>query len=81
MVDAEHETVDKLPLPFTAVAAPASYQSAEERTFGTGSGTLVIASQYSHQVHEQNTGPPATRKELWSYYAYYAGNNGIGSFQ
>jgi hypothetical protein len=24
---------------------------------------------------------PATRKELWSYYAYYAGNNGIGSFQ
>lgn len=26
-------------------------------------------------------GTPATRKELWSYYAYYAGNNGIGSFQ
>lgn len=25
--------------------------------------------------------PPATRKELYSYYAYYAGNNGIGSFQ
>lgn len=26
-------------------------------------------------------GPPATKKEVWSYYAYYAGNNGIGSFQ
>lgn len=25
--------------------------------------------------------PPASRKELFSYYAYYAGNNGIGSFQ
>lgn len=24
---------------------------------------------------------PASRKELFSYYAYYAGNNGIGSFQ
>lgn len=24
---------------------------------------------------------PASRKELYSYYAYYAGNNGIGSFQ
>ncbi|KAK2754067.1 hypothetical protein FQN54_007236 [Arachnomyces sp. PD_36] len=23
--------------------------------------------------------PPATKKELYSYYAYYAGNNGIGS--
>lgn len=27
------------------------------------------------------SGVPATRKELWAYYAYYAGNNGIGSFQ
>jgi hypothetical protein len=26
-------------------------------------------------------GAPATKKEVWSYYAYYAGNNGIGSFQ
>ncbi|KAH8793951.1 autophagy-related protein 22-like protein [Hyaloscypha finlandica] len=26
-------------------------------------------------------GPPATKKEVASYYAYYAGNNGIGSFQ
>jgi hypothetical protein len=27
------------------------------------------------------SGPPATRRELWAYYAYFAGNNGIGSFQ
>ena len=26
-------------------------------------------------------GPPATRKEVLSYYAYFAGNNGIGAFQ
>ncbi|KAI9736358.1 MAG: hypothetical protein M1834_001244 [Cirrosporium novae-zelandiae] len=26
-------------------------------------------------------GAPATKKEVWAYYAYYAGNNGIGSFQ
>lgn len=24
---------------------------------------------------------PATKREVWSYYAYYAANNGIGSFQ
>ena len=27
------------------------------------------------------TGPPASNKEVWSYYAYYAANNGIGCFQ
>lgn len=26
-------------------------------------------------------GPPATKKEVWAYYTYYAGNNGIGAFQ
>lgn len=30
---------------------------------------------------DDESDPPATRKELYSYYAYYAGNNGIGSFQ
>lgn len=25
--------------------------------------------------------PPATRKEVLSYYAYFAGNNGIGAYQ
>lgn len=24
---------------------------------------------------------PATRREVWAYYAYFAGNNGIGSYQ
>ncbi|RAL68785.1 hypothetical protein DID88_007476 [Monilinia fructigena] len=61
---------------FTAVAAPGSYQSAEDETLDTGTGTGTIVS-----AHQQATGPPATRRELWSYYAYYAGNNGIGSFQ
>lgn len=32
------------------------------------------------QSHEEKDSA-ATRKELYSYYAYYAGNNGIGSFQ
>lgn len=74
MAGTEHETVGKLP--FTAVAAPGSsgsYQSVDDTT----AATEVVANAPSHQ----NTGPPATRKELWSYYAYYAGNNGIGSFQ
>jgi hypothetical protein len=31
--------------------------------------------------HYKPQGAPATNKEVWSYYAYYAGNNGIGSFQ
>lgn len=26
-------------------------------------------------------GPPASNKEVWSYYAYYAANNGIGCYQ
>lgn len=26
-------------------------------------------------------GPPATKKEVWSYYAFYAADNGIGTFQ
>jgi hypothetical protein len=33
-----------------------------------------------HYSYDKND-PPATKKELYSYYAYYAGNNGIGSFQ
>lgn len=26
-------------------------------------------------------GTPATKKEVWSYYAFYAADNGIGTFQ
>lgn len=32
------------------------------------------------ESHDEND-PAATKRELYSYYAYYAGNNGIGSFQ
>lgn len=32
-------------------------------------------------AHGLESDPPATKRELYSYYAYYAGNNGIGSFQ
>lgn len=77
MTAAEHETVDKLP--FTAVAAPDSYQSVEDGTVGTEIGSAP--SNHVFHAHQKDTGPPATKKELWSYYAYYAGNNGIGSFQ
>jgi hypothetical protein len=57
-------------LAFTAVAAP---ESTDEST------------QPPHEIRDLDqytpSGAPATRKEVWSYYAYYAGNNGIGSFQ
>ncbi|CAL3965120.1 hypothetical protein PZA11_002060 [Diplocarpon coronariae] len=33
------------------------------------------------QTFVGSVGAPATRREVWSYYCYYAGNNGIGSFQ
>ncbi|PBP19634.1 hypothetical protein BUE80_DR009662 [Diplocarpon rosae] len=43
------------------------------------------ASAPPHQIRhlDQDTpvGAPATSREVWSYYCYYAGNNGIGSFQ
>lgn len=36
----------------------------------------------AHRLESHNENDPAaTKKELYSYYAYYAGNNGIGSFQ
>jgi hypothetical protein len=71
MTGIENETINKLP--FTAVAAPdpQSYHDSED----------AEASKSTDYTIPQTTGPPATRKELWSYYAYYAGNNGIGSFQ
>lgn len=59
------EAVDKLA--FSAVAAPGSTDHA-------GKSALVL------DFHSQN-GPPATRKEVWSYYAFYAADNGIGTFQ
>jgi hypothetical protein len=56
-------------LPFTSLAAPDP-----EETASPNKG--------HHDLdHYQINGPPATTKEVASYYAYYAGNNGIGSFQ
>lgn len=34
----------------------------------------------SADMHEEDRGPPATKRELYSYYAFYAGNNGTGPF-
>lgn len=56
-------------LPFTAVAAP----DPED---------VPAPSKAPHDLdYYKDSGPPATLKEVASYYAYYAGNNGIGSFQ
>ncbi|TVY68924.1 Autophagy-related protein [Lachnellula suecica] len=57
-------------LAFTAVAAP---------------GEVSSNSSNPHEIRDLDQyvpkGAPASTKEVWSYYAYYAGNNGIGSFQ
>ncbi|TVY45806.1 Autophagy-related protein [Lachnellula occidentalis] len=66
----EDEHVDKLP--FTAVAAPAQPSSKND-----SSNPHIIRDLDQYAPH----GPPATKKEVWSYYLYYAANNGIGSFQ
>lgn len=42
-------------------------------------GELNSVARRVERCDESSTA--ATRKELYSYYAYYAGNNGIGSFQ
>ena len=71
-IDTTQQTdlVSKLPLPFTAEAVPGYEDSNVDST-----GPHDLDDSY------KPIGPPATRKEVWSYYAYYAGNNGIGSFQ
>lgn len=56
-------------LPFTAKAAP---DPDDSNAGSTGPHDLD---------HYEHKGPPATNVEVASYYAYYAGNNGIGSFQ
>ncbi|KAG9234144.1 autophagy-related protein 22-like protein [Amylocarpus encephaloides] len=59
-----------------AVAAPREPSSTEGPS---------KANRNSHEIRDLDQyvpqGPPATKKEVYSYYAYYAGNNGIGSFQ
>lgn len=63
------EPVSKLA--FTAVAAP--------------DPAAPSPSTAPHDIRDLDQhiaiGPPATKKEVYAYYAYYAGNNGIGSFQ
>ncbi|KAI9738152.1 MAG: hypothetical protein M1818_005581 [Claussenomyces sp. TS43310] len=67
MGEAGQEHIDKLA--FTAVAAPDPESSPQ--------GPLAPEDLDDYAP----VGAPATRKEVLSYYAYYAGNNGIGSFQ
>ena len=65
----EEDHISKLA--FTAVAAPG-----EPPTTGSPkSYEIRDLDQYAPK------GPPASTKEVWSYYLYYAANNGIGSFQ
>lgn len=45
------------------------------------SGGVAYAPIIEEAREENKVDKPATKKELFSYYAYYAGNNGIGSFQ
>ncbi|KAH8663398.1 autophagy-related protein 22-like protein [Tricladium varicosporioides] len=67
----QEDHIDKLA--FSAVAAP------------NPDSTAGSASLQPHELrdldHYAPKGEPATRKEVYSYYTYYAGNNGIGSFQ
>jgi hypothetical protein len=69
----EQDHISKLA--FTAVATPDPGELSGDST----------SAQDSHEPydldHYKSSGSPATTKEVASYYAYYAGNNGIGSFQ
>lgn len=70
-ITAKQEEHHPTKLAFTSIAAPAPDAS------GQSASAPSDLQDYDH-VSE---GPPATKKEVFSYYAYYAGNNGIGSFQ
>ncbi|KAF2178036.1 hypothetical protein K469DRAFT_754767 [Zopfia rhizophila CBS 207.26] len=76
-ITAEQEQKHPTKLAFTSIAAPDPQEPKESQE--SRQPSLV-----PHDLHYQNPNPndpPATKKELYSYYAYYAGNNGIGSFQ
>lgn len=66
--EVEGEHISKLA--FTAVAAP---------------GSTNESTRLPHEIRDLDqyipAGAPASKKEVYAYYAYYAGNNGIGSFQ
>jgi hypothetical protein len=67
--EGQYDRISKLP--FSAVAAPDPTYPSDPTT--------------PHEIRDLDQyialGPPATKREVISYYAYYAGNNGIGSFQ
>jgi MFS-type transporter involved in bile tolerance (Atg22 family) len=67
--ETEQDPISKMS--FVAAAAPGPSSSNNS----TAPHEIKDLHQYTPQ------GPPATDKELYSYYLYYAGNNGIGSFQ
>jgi hypothetical protein len=67
--EGEDDHISKLA--FSAVAAPSQPPSTES----TNPHEIRDLDQYVPK------GPPASTKEVWSYYLYYAANNGIGSFQ
>ncbi|KAH6681508.1 autophagy-related protein 22-like protein [Halenospora varia] len=77
MADAEYKPegqedhIDKLA--FSAVAAP--------NPDSTAGSALSQPHEIRDLDHYASKGEPATKKEVYSYYTYYAGNNGIGSFQ
>jgi len=67
--EGQHDHISKLA--FSAVAAPDPNTQSDSKT------PYEIRDLDQYIVK----GPPATKREVFSYYAYYAGNNGIGSFQ
>ena len=68
--EGEQDHIQKLA--FTSVAAPGAGSSSDS---GRAPHDIPDLDQYIPR------GAPASQKEVWSYYTYYAGNNGIGSFQ
>ncbi|KIW09856.1 hypothetical protein PV08_11957 [Exophiala spinifera] len=70
-ITAQQEEAHPTKLAFTSIAAPAPDTSGE---------SALAPSDLQYYDLDTN-GPAATKKEVFSYYAYYAGNNGIGSFQ
>lgn len=66
--EVHQDPIDKLA--FTAVAAPGSSEGSEKSP-----RDVAELDFYRH------SGPPATNKEVWSYYLFYAADNGIGTFQ
>jgi hypothetical protein len=70
-ITAKQEEQHPTKLAFTSVAAP------DPDVIG-----LSALAPYDLEDEARHAdGPPATKKEVFSYYIYYAGNNGIGSFQ